>query len=103
MFQRMAERGGLKKNKKNSREHYSDVCLIFQRMTERGEEERKQQRALYWCLPVCSREWLKEVKKSEETGGRTKPSLLKALIRLFGFRYLLLGFIVFIEVSHVPL
>ncbi|XP_060072940.1 ATP-binding cassette sub-family C member 4-like isoform X1 [Ylistrum balloti] len=40
------------------------------------------------------REWEKELKK-QETGG--KPSLLRALIRMFGFQYMLLGIIVFIE------
>ncbi|XP_069104134.1 ATP-binding cassette sub-family C member 4-like isoform X2 [Argopecten irradians] len=40
------------------------------------------------------REWEKEIKK-QETGG--EPSLLKALIRMFGVEYMLLGIIVFIE------
>ncbi|KAK7479006.1 hypothetical protein BaRGS_00029767, partial [Batillaria attramentaria] len=42
-------------------------------------------------------EWMKELKKREESGGRVKPSLLKALFRLFGLRYMLLGIIVFSE------
>ncbi|XP_025080220.1 multidrug resistance-associated protein 4-like isoform X3 [Pomacea canaliculata] len=42
------------------------------------------------------REWMKEVKKD---GGRGKPSLLRALMRLFGTQYMLLGIIVFIEES----
>lgn len=36
--------------------------------------------------------------KSGRKGG--KPSLLKCLIRMFGLEYLMLGFIVFIEVCH---
>ena len=34
---------------------------------------------------TLEREWQKELKKKEESGSRTKPSLLKALIRMFGF------------------
>ncbi|XP_021376611.1 multidrug resistance-associated protein 4-like isoform X5 [Mizuhopecten yessoensis] len=40
------------------------------------------------------KEWEKELKK-QESGG--KASLLKALVRMFGFQYMLLGIIVFIE------
>lgn len=40
------------------------------------------------------REWERELKKTQ-TGG--KPSLLKALVRMFGFQYMLLGIIVFVE------
>ncbi|KAK3096011.1 hypothetical protein FSP39_021917 [Pinctada imbricata] len=40
------------------------------------------------------KEWMKELEKSR-TGG--KPSLLKAIFRMFGLQYILLGIIVFIE------
>ncbi|KAL8592423.1 hypothetical protein ACOMHN_021365 [Nucella lapillus] len=43
------------------------------------------------------REWQREVKAGEESEGRHTPSLLRALLRLFGMRYLLLGILVFIE------
>ncbi|KAK3698830.1 hypothetical protein QZH41_016034 [Actinostola sp. cb2023] len=41
------------------------------------------------CLMCCS-EWDKELSKTE--GTKKKPSLLKAIVRTFGFRYSLLGF-----------
>lgn len=42
---------------------------------------------------------MKEVEKIKSSGGTRKPSLLRALVRIFGLRYMLLGIIVFIEVS----
>ncbi|XP_041354291.1 ATP-binding cassette sub-family C member 4-like [Gigantopelta aegis] len=41
------------------------------------------------------REWMKEIKKQKKTG--KKPSLMKALIRMFGFKYMLLGIIILFE------
>ena len=46
---------------------------------------------------TLEREWQKELKKKEESGSRTKPSLLKVLIRMFGFQYLMLGILLFVE------
>ena len=46
---------------------------------------------------VLEKEWQKEVKEKEDSGGRTKPSLGRVLIRVFGFRYLMLGFLLLIE------
>ena len=47
------------------------------------------------------REWEKEVVKT--TGTKKKPSLVKALFRIFGLEYMLFGFVLLMEVSGVGL
>ncbi|XP_076435453.1 ATP-binding cassette sub-family C member 4-like isoform X2 [Babylonia areolata] len=46
---------------------------------------------------TLEREWQKELKKKEDSGGRKQPSLLRALVRIFALRYSLYGILVFIE------
>ncbi|XP_053404593.1 ATP-binding cassette sub-family C member 4-like isoform X3 [Mercenaria mercenaria] len=44
---------------------------------------------------TLEKEWRKEMNKSK--GGKRKPSLFKALFRMFGLEYILLGFVLFLE------
>ena len=49
-------------------------------------------------LPFCLRVWMDEIQRTTET--RREPSLLRALFRLFGWKYILFSVLLIIEVCN---
>ncbi|XP_076453870.1 ATP-binding cassette sub-family C member 4-like isoform X2 [Babylonia areolata] len=77
-------------------------------LMKKGHKKELSEEDLFSVVPQDSadhlsvgleREWQRELQKEKDSGGTHKPSLLKALARLFGLRYLLLGLIVLTEES----